>query len=73
MEILGTTFIVTRTIYFMLEYKKTSRKIFNLHISCCSMKFKKRGGGGAAARGERSYVIFSTSKYQESKILLSLE
>lgn len=22
MEILGTTFIVTRTIYFMLEYKK---------------------------------------------------
>lgn len=48
MEILGTTFIVTRIILLpmdiMLEYKKLVGKIFKLYISYCSMKFKKGMG-----------------------------
>lgn len=62
MEILGTTFIVTRTSYFMLEYKKTSRK--NLQPSYFLLFYEIQKAGGWGDRGERPYVIFSTSKYQ---------
>lgn len=50
----------------MLEYKKTSRKNLQPLYFLLFYEIQKGGGGGP-------YVIFSTSKYQKSKILLSLE
>lgn len=69
MEILGTTFIVIRTIYFLqigilLDNRKLVGKIFNLSYFLLLYEIQDK---------EKNQLIFSTSKYQIGEILLSPE
>lgn len=69
MEILGTTFIVIRTIYFLqigilLDNRKLVGKIFNLSYFLLLYEIQDK---------EKNQLIFSASKYQIGKILLSPE
>lgn len=69
MEILDTTFIVARTIYFLwiscwTIKKKRVGEIFNPSYFLVFYKIQERK--------TNPYLIFSTSKYQRGKILLRL-
>lgn len=69
MEILGTTFIVIRTICFLqigilLDNRKLVGKIFNLSYFLLLYEIQDK---------EKNQLIFSTSKYQIGEILLSPE